>query len=444
MNISKKIMILTINFPPFDGGRIGSSIRTFTMADFLARKGFSVDVVVPKRYAKDREAPLMNEKIKVFKYFSPFHYYDHVKNKLPLFHLLFKVIISLVKKALKFFFLNPFDFYSYCVAVFCCRHINKHNIGVVISSIPHISIISIVNKMQKILGRNVLWISDVRDLSYLHPALRYKKKENRKWQKKNETNYILKSDICFFVSSGMIDTVRKIFNENNLYFNEEKYILMENGYTLVDKIKPQKEIEDFVKEAKSFNKLVLIYAGTGELLENVDGYRKNKTLNCIVDTLSNDEELNRRFALIIQGEVKNTQEYFSKISGELMVLVLPPVSNEQIRANMKLADIGININVDTEYSPLMIGGKIYDYCVSGLALLLIFPDNAYSLKDFAGKHNNKPYFADIFDNASITKILKKIAENPGEMNNRRFTESEMEPHSREKQYSKMLEILSKT
>ena len=36
--MNKTIMLLAGNFPPYDGGRIGASIRVYTMADFLANK----------------------------------------------------------------------------------------------------------------------------------------------------------------------------------------------------------------------------------------------------------------------------------------------------------------------------------------------------------------------------------------------------------------------
>ena len=78
---------------------------------------------------------------------------------------------------------------------------------------------------------------------------------------------------------------------------------------------------------------------------------------------------------------------------------------------------------------------------SELAIIIIFPEDAYSLKDFSKKHDNKPYFADVFDKESIRTTFVDIADNPGELEKRRFTKKEMELHSRENQYKKILEII---
>ena len=76
-----------------------------------------------------------------------------------------------------------------------------------------------------------------------------------------------------------------------------------------------------------------------------------------------DQYLSKRFALIIQGVVNNVNEYFKNNQTELDTLVLGPVDNKQMRANLQLADVGLNVNDDLDYSPIIIAGKICDYCV---------------------------------------------------------------------------------
>mgnify|MGYP000344250170 CR=1 FL=1 len=76
---------------------------------------------------------------------------------------------------------------------------------------------------------------------------------------------------------------------------------------------------------------------------------------------------------------------------------------------MKLADIGVNLNVDRGHSPQMVGGKLYDYISSNLAVLLLFPNNAYTLFNFSKKHNYKPYIADIEKESGI-KTKERIKE----------------------------------
>ncbi len=50
--MNNKIMLLASNFPPYDGGRIGASIRVHTIAEFLADNGFNVHIVIPKGMQK--------------------------------------------------------------------------------------------------------------------------------------------------------------------------------------------------------------------------------------------------------------------------------------------------------------------------------------------------------------------------------------------------------
>ncbi len=117
-----------------------------------------------------------------------------------------------------------------------------------------------------------------------------------------------------------------------------------------------------------------------------------------------DSYLCKRFALIIQGVVKNVNKYLINSQTELDTLVLDPVDNKQMRANLKQADVGLNVNDDLNYSPIIIAGKVCDYCVSELAIIVIFPEDAYSLKDFAKKHCYKP----ILQMYLIRNQLKKL------------------------------------
>jgi FkbM family methyltransferase len=76
-----------------------------------------------------------------------------------------------------------------------------------------------------------------------------------------------------------------------------------------------------------------------------------------------------------------------------------------------------------------------------MGLLLIFPDNATSLFDFAAKHDNKPYFADIFDEASILETLNEIVESKNNLGERKFNKSEVQQYNRYVQYKKFLNLI---
>ena len=438
----KNILLLTYNFPPYDGGRIGSSIRTSTIANFLSSNNCLVNVVIPFRKFKDREVSY-EKNINIYKYFSPFQYYDHVSGNIKLKDKILRKIFNILRKVSRKIFYNPDELYSFFVYLYCLRIIKKNKIDTIITSSPPLTVLSIGYRIKKKLKKKIKWITDIRDLVHIHPALRYKNIKSRAWQMKAEVKYICESDEIYLVSAGMKDALKKYFSDSEWKEIYKKTEIIENGYAAVKDLSPQNIVKGFVKKATAENKIVLYYAGTGELETEKYKYRNNKTLNCFIDVLVNDKKLADKFSLIIQGTVKNADNYFNnyKDKTNLKYLVIPSVSNDQIRANMKLADIGININVDREYSPLMMGGKIYDYCVSGLALLLLYPKNPVSLVDFAEKHSNKPFFADVEDSESITDILKYIAGNPDIVDLRKFTKEEMIFHSRENQYQKILETI---
>ena len=438
----KNILLLTYNFPPYDGGRIGSSIRTSTIADFLSSNNCNVHVVIPSRLFKDREVKY-NKNITIHKYFSPFQYYDHATKKMKIKDKIQRKILKFIKKISRKIFYNPDELYSFFIYSYCLKIIKQNNIATIITSSPPLTVLSIGYRIKKKLKNKINWITDIRDLVHIHPALRYKKNKSRNWQMKSENKYICESDKIYLVSTGMKEALKNNFSDSEWKNISQKTEIIENGYAEVKDLPPQRIIKNFEKRVKKENKILLYYAGTGEFETENISYQNNKTLNCFVDVLVNDKKIAGKFALIIQGAVKNAENYFNNYRGrtDLEHMLLPPVANDQIRANMKCADIGININVDSEYSPIMMGGKIYDYCVSGLALLLLYPKNPLSLIDFAEKHNKKPFFADVEDIESITNIFRYIADNPDIVSRRKFTKEEMISHSRENQYKKILETI---
>lgn len=434
--MKKNIMLLAVNFPPYDGGRIGASIRVYTMAEFLAKNGYYVHVVIPKRLSKNREEPDFHRNIKIHKYFSPFNYFDHAA-KLSIFLWIIRKILSAAKNISGIFFVSSVDLYLPFIVLFCRKIIKKYSITTVISSSPPLYVMQAASILKQQSKEPLIWIADIRDISSIHPTIRAKKKKYHKLQEKTEVELIAGSDYSLLVSIGMLNAVNQLLLKYS-YENKNNSLIVENGFNEVTEITPQEEIIKFIENARNENKIVLFYAGTGSI--NTRG-KKGKALNHFLDILTDDPYLSRKYSLIIQGVVKNVNEYFNNIETALDVLVLPPVDNMQIRANLKIADVGLNINDDIDYSPIIIAGKVCDYCISELAIIVIFPENADSLKDFAQKHDYKPYFADVFDRESIKKVFKDIADNPAELQKRRFTKKEMEPHSRDKQYKKILKIL---
>lgn len=437
--MSKNILVLASNFPPYDGGRIGSSIRVYTMADFLARSGYKIHIAIPARYHKDRDSPVLHGNIQVHKYFSLFQYFDHSKNiGIPL--LFIRKAISFLKIIIRKVVIDPNRIFSFLIVLYLKRIVKKNRISIAISSSPPLVVSDYALKLKKKFGDDLLWIMDLRDISSLHPSIKARNDKFASKMEKSEAELIEFSDVSFVVSIGMKKHAERILTKYIMQTGKNKIHIIENGFVDIIPVEPQPEIVEFYQKAREEGRIIIVYAGTGVLNTKEIASSKNKTLNNLVDIMVSDPVLSSKYALIIQGVVKNSENYFNEIETKLMHLKLPPISNEQMRANLKYADIGVNINIDKDYSPLIMGGKIYDYCVSGIALLLVFPKNADSLKDFAEKHTNKPYFADVFNKESIRNILNEIVEYPDKLIGNKFTADEMEPHSRENQYKKILEI----
>ena len=271
----------------------------------------------------------------------------------------------------------------------------------------------------------------------MHPTSRNKKVKGLESQRDFEIAAARSADACAVVSTGM----KRAVYQDGLNLSEERCLIVENGFAETAELPPQREAAEFVDRARSEGRIVLIYAGTGSLAERRNRYKGNKTLNCFVDPLLEDPSLGSKFALIMQGVINNGREFFEGVHGELEYLLLPAADNRQMRANLRLADVGISVDVDRVYSPLIMGGKLYDYISCGLALLLMYPDNAYSLQEFARQNKNKPYFADVFDDDSVKSVLREIAEDPRQFERRKFTAAEAEPYRRDNQYMKFIQLI---
>jgi hypothetical protein len=412
------------------------------MADFFARSGFEVHVCIPKRRVQDRPAPDLHPSIILHRFFSPMQYYDHARaGDLPLFHEIARRIVAKLKSFDRKVLgrVNPRR--NRFLERFCTRLIEEQGIGVLLTSSPPLYAGLIVRQVRRRLElrrrKKPLWIYDFRDLSWMHPTSRNKKVKGLESQRDFEIAAAGFADACAVVSTGM----KRAVYQDGLNLSEERCLIVENGFAETAELPPQREAAEFVDRARSEGRIVLIYAGTGSLAERRNRYKGNKTLNCFVDPLLEDPSLGSKFALIMQGVINNGREFFEGVHGELEYLLLPAADNRQMRANLRLADVGISVDVDRVYSPLIMGGKLYDYISCGLALLLMYPDNAYSLQEFARQNKNKPYFADVFDDGSVKSVLREIAGDPRRLEERKFTAAEAEPYRRDNQYMKFIQLI---
>lgn len=433
--MKQQIMILAQNFPPYDGGRIGSSIRVYTMADFFARNGFTVHVVIPKRKIAARDDVHLHPDITVHSFFSLFQYYDHSGHS----------SLNRVNRAIRFV-LVKFKSLLRRVAPFSgqrsnlsakklsTRLITIQNIQVVLSSSPPLWTAELARKLKKKYGDQLFWIHDFRDLSWMHPTSR---KASPEKLENSERFLVEQADLVLSVSTGMDKVLRDKMSETAA----ARLSVVENGFALCEHVSPQPEFAAFAEEARRKGRIVLIYAGTGTFAEETSALKGNKTINCFIDPILENPLFSQKVALVLQGVINNAEEILRKKPDGMMILNLPPVSNEKMRANLKLADVGININVDSSYAPFIMGGKLYDYIASGLALLLLYPENAHSIKEFCRNHGEKPYFANVFDGLEIEKRLTEIISDPMTLDKRKFSQDEIENYSRDNQYRKIVDHL---
>ena len=102
---------------------------------------------------------------------------------------------------------------------------------------------------------------------------------------------------------------------------QNKGLIIENGFMDVPPVKPQPEMLEFTESARKENRIILLYAGTGTLTSPSESVGKNKALDRFMNVLSGSPELSKRYALALQGVIKNATNYFSEVKTQLKFLV---------------------------------------------------------------------------------------------------------------------------
>lgn len=405
---SKSILFITTDFPPYDGGRVGHSVRAYTLANFFAENGFDVNLMILAKLDADREAPYMHPNIRILN--SIYHEQKAVNDDLS-------------------------------VMEFCTDFMEKYSVSTLFTSTPPLTSSFIGLQIKERLGESIYWISDFRDFAHIHPVIRSKDPEKYLKQKILELKVMKESDSVLNVSTGMIKLAEELHNEFEEKIDLSKFEIVENGYIEQDKVAIQKDILSFAKKAKSEGRVVMYYAGTGTLcgLQEFEGV--NKDLTFIFDVFEKNPQIAQNYALIIQGKVHVNLDYLKTLNSKFMFNFFDPVSNQQMQSNLEVADIGLNVNSDKIQAPYIMGGKVYDYVNSGLALLLIYPDNPFSLQEFSSKHGDKCFFANVFEPESVKDVLSKIILEKHNLDSRKFTHEEAKPYNRSAQYNKILALI---
>jgi FkbM family methyltransferase len=404
----KSMVFITQDYPPFDEGRVGHSIRAYTLTNFFAENGYDVYLIILAKMVADRDAPSMHPKV-------------HIINSL-----------FLQKQKTK-----P----GLLVEDFCIEFMQTYNIPTIVTSSPPLLPHFLAQIVKNKLGNSITWVSDFRDFVHIHPQIRKKDPKEFQKQKEDELKVMQLADIVITISTGMEKIAKNLHTELKAPFKGNKFHLVENGFIEQPPTSVQPEIADFSSKAKAQGKIILYYAGTGSVVgrQNFEGVYKDLTF--IFDVFEENPEIAKQFALIVQGKIQVFDEYIDSLNTELDYKFFGPVDNAQIQANMAVADVGLSVNSDEIATPYIMGGKLYDYANAGLALLLIYPNNPYSLEEFSKKHGDKCYFANVFEKESVVDILSQLIMNKDNLDERTFSKEEVKPYSRREQYKKLLPLI---
>ncbi len=407
---SKRLVFITSDYPPYDEGRIGHSIRAYTLTNFFAEQGYDVYLIILAKMVADREAPKMHPKIQIL---NPLFYEQRSTDP------------------------------ELSVEEFTTQFMKKYGVKTLVTSSPPLTSHLIALQVKENLGSSISWISDFRDFIHIHPLTRSKTPEGYLEQKEIELQVMQNADEVITISTGMKKIADDLHQEFQANFTDSKFHLIENGFIEQEKVAVDPEVASFAQQAREEGRIVMYYAGTGSLIGIQDFEGVYKDLTFIFDVFSKNPEIAKKYALIIQGKVQVNLDYLKKLKTKLSFKFFDPVPNAQIQANLEVADIGLSVNSDVVATPYIMGGKLYDYANAGLALLLIYPDNPLSLMEFSKKHGDKCYFAHVFDAVSVRETLSQIIMEKDELNKRSFAKEEVKPYSRKEQYKKFLPLLEK-
>lgn len=423
-----KVLIITKDFPP-NISKVGFMIRMTELANFFIHHNFEVYTLSCERSKEWDDLLYLDSKVKNNKIKGISSYYNVPKEEANYFELFYKGVRKFFDIILKNFLIDieQLDVNKYYLKAKTI--IENEKINNVIISLPPNSLSIVGIKLKNEFGDKINLITDYRDswtLRNLFISNRNQKMISR--SREIEQKLIDVSDQLIFVSSGM----EKVYKDN---FDIDSCLVIENGFIDYDYNDVSNE-SDLAQKIRNKDKLLIGYFGTG----SANGKMPYKDFGNLISLLKKDsnKQINKKICLVLQGHITLPDS----MPDNLEVIQSPPVSNEKVRTNMELVDVGLVVHSEKYDAPQVMGGKVYDYIASEIPIWLLIPDNAYSLLEFADRHK-KPFVSNIFDQKSIEKTLKhiiKLWENET-LSNYSLDNSEINIYSRESQYKKILSIL---
>lgn len=419
----RKVLIVTRDFPPNDCVD-GWFIRSYSLARFLKEHHFGIYVVCSRKERKTNKYDVRGIMI----YEQPtFRYSDLlVCNRNPL-RIPRQVISFLLHKYRKTELIDWAEpvldkFYNACERLVLEKGIRN----IIVTTPPH-SLQLVGLRLKRRFGTKVRWLADFRDPWTLRKKYQ---RENKRVQQRIELlerKCFQKSDVSIVVSNGMLSMYAKVVDTS-------KTIVVENGYNEVLCRHADKSVVEFADYSRKQKRVVLGYFGVGGTGRRNDG----KSFDNLFAAFDEDRPLSERFSLLIQGrfDLERTPP------AGLMVKVLPPCNNDIARANMKNIDIGLFVyDIATDAAAVM-GGKVYDYIGSDVAIWFLVPQGADAIEGFVSR-TKYCFTADIDCRQDIKDVAKCIVNeyDEGTLKNRKLEVAIKYRYSRKYQFNKILQLM---
>ncbi len=394
----KNILIICDKFKDYNNGHFGHAVRISSIYNHLVEHGYNVYTILVSNF---KEGSYKYDKC-ILNFMGDFPAKPDQRN---IFH-------------------------------YCIDFLLKKEIDTVISTSPSLYSHTLANELKEHASENLRWIMDIRDLASRHPVIAKTEKEIEYFEKK-EIEFIQSSDICTVVTKGMRDEIIEISKRISPEIDMGKLHVIENGFLKHNKKRPNQSLVKFIN--KNNKKKIFIYSGSGSLGKD----RKNKDITILTDIIIKENDIKEKAALVLQGPIAIDEEYLKKLKAHINVLVLPPADYHEAISNMKICDIGINLNADKSHCSQIIGGKTYDYIGSGLALFLIFPEGSTSIENLTAELDQKPALANTFSPDMISRRLNYLCNHPN-IEEIKISSLQASQYSREEQVRKFITLISST
>ena len=407
------ILLVCRYFPPYDFGRVGHSVRMSYLSEFLSQNGYNVCValIMSRMESFSLDAGGQKKSATILN--------DYLLQK------------SRWEKNLDWAVEDLITF------------VNHYNVKKVITSSPPLEAHYVGMKIRYGADKAICWLADVRDVSCLHPSVRSPPGKNEEQIMDEEASLLSAADIITTVSCGAKAALENEIAEFAKTRFFKNIFVIENGY-IPDpfiSLPPETHFQNFVKECHQDERLVLAYSGTGEIsgLGRPYGY---KDLRSLIELINAVECARVKVGLVAQGQISVNNQYLEQVRGAVKLNILPGVSNEQVRANLRLADVGVFICLDERAIPTVIGGKIYDYLSLGLPILLIVPTGADSLEGLSRQFPGRFFFCKPGDQLDFGAAITLLYEKHRDGSLRTHDLKALNEFSRGNQYQRFLRLIN--